>query len=37
MATLHQRFVDGPIDWKKVFGDAAAPAQPQAAQEGEKR
>jgi uncharacterized protein YndB with AHSA1/START domain len=22
MATLHHRFVDGPIDWKKVFGDA---------------
>jgi len=23
MATLHKRFVDGPIDWKKVFGDSA--------------
>ena len=23
MATLHRRFVDGPIDWKKVFGDSA--------------
>jgi uncharacterized protein YndB with AHSA1/START domain len=23
MATLHKRFVDGPIDWKKVFGDPA--------------
>jgi len=21
MATLHHRFVDGPIDWNKVFGD----------------
>jgi uncharacterized protein YndB with AHSA1/START domain len=21
MATLHKRFVDGPIDWKTVFGD----------------
>ena len=24
MATLHRRFVDGPIDWKKVFGDSGA-------------
>ena len=23
LATLHRRFVDGPIDWKKVFGDSA--------------
>ncbi len=23
MATLHKRFADGPIDWKKVFGDPA--------------
>jgi uncharacterized protein YndB with AHSA1/START domain len=23
LATLHQRFVDGPIDWKKVFGETA--------------
>jgi uncharacterized protein YndB with AHSA1/START domain len=23
MATLHHRFVDGPIDWNKVFGDHA--------------
>jgi uncharacterized protein YndB with AHSA1/START domain len=23
MATLHRRFVEGPIDWKKVFGDSA--------------
>jgi uncharacterized protein YndB with AHSA1/START domain len=22
LSTLHQRFVDGPIDWKKIFGDA---------------
>lgn len=22
LATLHRRFVDGPIDWKKVFGDS---------------
>jgi uncharacterized protein YndB with AHSA1/START domain len=22
LATLHKRFVDGPIDWKAVFGDA---------------
>lgn len=22
MATLHKRFVDGPIDWKKMFGDS---------------
>ncbi len=22
LATLHKRFVDGPIDWKKVFGDS---------------
>jgi uncharacterized protein YndB with AHSA1/START domain len=24
MSTLHRRFVDGPMDWKKVFGDSAA-------------
>jgi uncharacterized protein YndB with AHSA1/START domain len=24
MATLHERFVSGPIDWKKVFGEPAA-------------
>ena len=24
MSTLHRRFVDGPMDWKKVSGDAAA-------------
>ncbi|HEY3626696.1 MAG TPA: SRPBCC domain-containing protein [Terracidiphilus sp.] len=23
MAMLHRRFVDGPTDWKKVFGDSA--------------
>lgn len=23
LATLHQRFVDGPVDWKKIFPDAA--------------
>ena len=23
MASLHRRFVDGPVDWKKVFGDSA--------------
>ena len=23
LATLHKRFVDGPIDWKKVFGETA--------------
>jgi uncharacterized protein YndB with AHSA1/START domain len=23
MAALHHRFVDGPIDWKKAFGDSA--------------
>jgi uncharacterized protein YndB with AHSA1/START domain len=23
MATLHHRFVDGPIDWSKVFADSA--------------
>jgi uncharacterized protein YndB with AHSA1/START domain len=23
LATLHKRFVDGPLDWKKIFGDAA--------------
>jgi uncharacterized protein YndB with AHSA1/START domain len=23
MATLHHRFVSGPIDWSKVFGDSA--------------
>jgi uncharacterized protein YndB with AHSA1/START domain len=23
MATLHHRFVSGPIDWNKVFGDSA--------------
>jgi uncharacterized protein YndB with AHSA1/START domain len=23
MATLHRRFVDGPIDWSKIFGDHA--------------
>jgi uncharacterized protein YndB with AHSA1/START domain len=23
LATLHKRFVDGPMDWKKIFGDAA--------------
>jgi uncharacterized protein YndB with AHSA1/START domain len=27
LATLHQRFVDGPIDWKKVFGSGAPPAK----------
>jgi uncharacterized protein YndB with AHSA1/START domain len=32
LATLHRRFVDGPIDWKKVFGGDAQPAK-----EGEKR
>ncbi len=25
MATLHQRFVNGPLDWEKLFGDAPAP------------
>jgi uncharacterized protein YndB with AHSA1/START domain len=24
MATLHRRFVDGPLDWKKEWGDAAS-------------
>lgn len=24
MAALHRRFVDGPIDWKKVFGESGA-------------
>lgn len=24
MATLHHRFVSGPIDWSKVFGDSAS-------------
>ena len=24
LSTLHKRFVDGPVDWKKIFGDAAA-------------
>lgn len=23
LATLHKRFVEGPMDWKKIFGDAA--------------
>ena len=27
MASLHRRFVDGPIDWKKVFGDSAQPSK----------
>jgi len=27
MATLHARFVSGPIDWKKVFGESAAPSK----------
>jgi uncharacterized protein YndB with AHSA1/START domain len=27
MATLHQRFVDGPIDWEKVFGGSAQPSK----------
>lgn len=27
MAALHQRFVDGPTDWKKVFGTAAPGAK----------
>jgi len=27
MATLHERFVSGPIDWKKVFGESAAPSK----------
>lgn len=22
LSTLHKRFVDGPLDWKKIFGDA---------------
>jgi uncharacterized protein YndB with AHSA1/START domain len=25
MATLHKRFVDGPLDWEKLFGDSPAP------------
>lgn len=24
LSTLHHRFVSGPLDWKKVFGDASA-------------
>jgi uncharacterized protein YndB with AHSA1/START domain len=24
MATLHRRFVEGPLDWKREFGDSAA-------------
>ena len=24
LSTLHKRFVDGPMDWKKIFGDAGA-------------
>jgi uncharacterized protein YndB with AHSA1/START domain len=24
LATLHHRFVSGPLDWKKIFGDAPA-------------
>jgi uncharacterized protein YndB with AHSA1/START domain len=27
MATLHHRFVSGPIDWSKVFGDPAPTAK----------
>ena len=27
MATLHHRFVSGPIDWSKVFGDSAPKAK----------
>jgi len=27
LATLHARFVSGPIDWKKVFGESAAPSK----------
>jgi uncharacterized protein YndB with AHSA1/START domain len=27
MATLHHRFVNGPIDWSKVFGDHAQPSK----------
>jgi uncharacterized protein YndB with AHSA1/START domain len=23
LSSLHKRFVDGPVDWKKVFGEAA--------------
>lgn len=25
LATLHKRFVEGPVDWKKVFGNAKSP------------
>ncbi len=28
MATLHKRFVDGPIDWKKLFGDSVSKGKP---------
>jgi uncharacterized protein YndB with AHSA1/START domain len=24
LSTLHKRFVDGPLDWKKIFGDDVA-------------
>ncbi|MGD0736444.1 MAG: SRPBCC domain-containing protein [Terracidiphilus sp.] len=27
LSALHSRFVDGPIDWKKIFGDAPQPAK----------
>ena len=27
MSMLHRRFVDGPTDWKKVFGDSAPKAK----------
>ena len=37
MATLHERFVDGPIDWKKVFGESAARANDIAQSEGDKK
>jgi uncharacterized protein YndB with AHSA1/START domain len=26
LSTLHHRFVSGPLDWKKIFGDAPAKA-----------
>jgi uncharacterized protein YndB with AHSA1/START domain len=27
LAALHRRFVDGPMDWKKVFAEVAPPAK----------
>jgi uncharacterized protein YndB with AHSA1/START domain len=27
LSTLHHRFVTGPLDWKKIFGDAPAKAK----------